>query len=160
MAEQSIEYNYYPITLEIAQGSDNPQTNTGAVALSGSNIIPSANGSVLEGRTLQSPNFSKGNSGWQLNSDGDIEAQNATIRGTITAESGSLDEIRFGAYFKRVQVGENINDAINDVYAAGGGTVFLDSGIHTPAYNIVLKSGVTIQGQSSKLSIIDFQTNN
>lgn len=90
MTEQKIEVNYYPLNIEVPQDKDEPKTNTPAVPVSDSNIIPSANGTIMNGGTMQSPNFSKGNSGWQIDSAGNLEANNGNFRGDITGASGTF----------------------------------------------------------------------
>ena len=68
------EYNYYPLSLKVPQNKEEPQYNVPAEVISSSNLIPSANGSILASGTMQSPNFSPNNSGWRINSNGIIEA--------------------------------------------------------------------------------------
>ena len=85
-----IEYNFYPIVLELVQNKDEPKTNTSAVAVADSNIADSANGSIVNGGTIQSPNFSPGNAGWRLDSNGNIEANDGNFRGDITGASGTF----------------------------------------------------------------------
>lgn len=44
-----------------------------------SNIVPTGIGSVMKGGVFQSPNFSKGNSGWQVDAEGNVEFNNGTF---------------------------------------------------------------------------------
>lgn len=46
---------------------------------------------------LQSGNFSAGNKGWQMRYNGDLEANNATIRGTLQASVFQIDEYSVSA---------------------------------------------------------------
>lgn len=55
-----------------------------------------------------------------------------------------------------VVAGQNIQQAINAVHEAGGGIVYLEPGTHTVADDIVLYSGITIEGLSASDSIISF----
>src|SRR5215469_12504217 len=51
-------------------------------------------GGTLVYPQVESPNFVHGSAGWRLGKDGSFEAQNATIRGTVTASTiiGALVE--------------------------------------------------------------------
>lgn len=84
--------------------------------------------------------------------------QGGFITGRTEFDDVIVNSIKLGAYFVRVKVGENINRAIDKVYANGGGTVFLESGTHKPNYHIVMKNGVILEGQSSAFVFIDFQS--
>jgi len=44
-------------------------------------------GGTLVYPQVESPNFVHGSAGWRLGKDGSFEAQNATIRGTVTAST-------------------------------------------------------------------------
>lgn len=46
---------------------------------------PIVGSTILRRPAIQSPNFVHGSAGWNLGADGSFEAENATIRGTITA---------------------------------------------------------------------------
>ncbi len=88
-----IQYNYYPITIEVKTGepsAENPQANTPAVVLENTNILNSANGSVVGTGTVQSPNFAPGAAGWRLDSNGNIEANDGNFRGDITGATGTF----------------------------------------------------------------------
>jgi len=84
------QVNYYPISIAVAQTASDPQTNTGAVAVSNSNVVSAPSGTILNGGTLTSPNFSAGNAGWRLDSNGNIEANDGNFRGDITGASGTF----------------------------------------------------------------------
>src|SRR3990167_7015227 len=89
---QNPEVNFYPIVgldsvTPTVTSPVNPQPNTPVVQTSESNVIPTGGGSVLKGGTLQSPNFSKSNSGWQINADGNVEFNDGTFRGALVANS-------------------------------------------------------------------------
>jgi len=57
-----------------------------------------------------------------------------------------------------VSPGQNIQDAIEKINLLGGGIVFLKIGRHIVSYNITLKSGVYLHGETAEGSIIDFDT--
>lgn len=84
------EYNYYPIDISKSQNKDEPSFNTPAVVPSASNIIPSPNGSIMGAGTLTSPNFSHNNSGWRIDSNGNVEFADGVFRGDITGASGTF----------------------------------------------------------------------
>lgn len=89
------EVNFVPLT-DVSSfpaseaTAEKPGANTPAVKQETSNIVPSGNGSVMSGGALQSPNYSKGNSGWKIDSDGNIEANDGNFRGDITGASGTF----------------------------------------------------------------------
>jgi len=88
-----IEYNYYPTTLEISQGTpspENPAPNTSAESTDKPNVEPGPGGSVLNGGTLTSPNFLAGSAGWRLDANGNLEASDGNFRGDITGASGTF----------------------------------------------------------------------
>lgn len=95
---------------------------------------------------LQSSNFVTNVDGWQIKPDGTVEFNDAIIRGTIV----------IGGQYRTVAVGDSIQDAIDAVNAAGGGTVVLQNGTHTPGQDITLYSKITLQGQNGDSTIIDF----
>jgi len=89
-----IEKNYYELPLpDVVQGmatDATPQPNNPATPTSGSNIVSSANGSVLAGGAFQSPNFVTGSSGWIIRTDGSVEFGTGKFRGDITGASGTF----------------------------------------------------------------------
>lgn len=104
---QKLEFNYYPTTINgsvsnnltnnsadnsVVSVPSDPQTNTPANSFSDSNIIPTGGGSVMNGGSLQSPNFVTGSSGsgWKIDSNGNIEANDGNFRGDITGASGTF----------------------------------------------------------------------
>jgi len=92
-SQDKIEVNYYPLSMEESSSSgtaEKPASNTSAVALPSSNILQSSVGSVMVGNAIQSGNFAKGASGWKLDSDGNIEANDGNFRGDITGASGTF----------------------------------------------------------------------
>ena len=91
-----LEPNLIPITTEdidVQGGMDIsaiPASNTPATPPAGSNIHVSANGSIMSIGNLQSTNFHAGSSGWRLDSNGNIEANDGNFRGDITGASGTF----------------------------------------------------------------------
>ncbi len=81
------ELNYYPLTDEVVSGSSSFSPNTAATAISNDNVSPSGDGSILNGGTLKSPNFVHNASGWRINSEGDVEFNEGTFRGSLAANS-------------------------------------------------------------------------
>lgn len=87
------EFNTYSIDIAVDTGTpspENPQANTPAVVPENTNIQNSANGSVVGSGTVQSPNFAPGASGWRLDSNGNLEANDGKFRGDITGASGTF----------------------------------------------------------------------
>lgn len=64
-----------------------PQPNTPVTVLDLSNIVSGPNGSVMSGGAFQSPNFSVGVAGWRILANGDVEFNDGTFRGTISAST-------------------------------------------------------------------------
>lgn len=83
------EFNYYPISLEPIKPQEGLAPNMASVPLKESNIVPSANGTIMNGGTLQSLNFITGlsGSGWKLDSNGNLEANDGNFRGDICVGS-------------------------------------------------------------------------
>ena len=88
--DEKAQYNYYPIDIEVSQSKDEPETNTKASAISETNIITAGGGSVLNGGDFVSPNYSKGVSGWKIDSNGSVEFGSGFFRGDITGASGTF----------------------------------------------------------------------
>lgn len=75
------------------------------------------------------------------------------ITGRINATSGTI-----GGAFYVVNTTDNLQDAIDAVHAAGGGTINLTNGIHYPKANITLYSNTYLIGENSESTIIDFES--
>jgi len=88
--KQTVEYNYYPISLAVSEIDKNVASNSPAVPLSGENIATVGGASILQSNYMQSTNYSKGNSGWRINAAGDVEFGNGYFRGDITGASGTF----------------------------------------------------------------------
>ena len=56
-----------------------------------------------------------------------------------------------------VKAGEDMRPALESLKQAGGGTLLLLSGVHTPEYDIVGASNISIIGEGIDSTIIDFQ---
>lgn len=78
----------------------------------------------------------------------DASAGTFIISGTIV----------IGGQYRTVAPGDDIQTAIDAVNAAGGGTVVLQNGTHTPASDLTLYSKITLEGQNGDSAIIDFGT--
>lgn len=77
----SEEFKVQPETIE---------SNLTEIPLDESNITSTGGGSVLSGGDFVSSNFVKGSSGWQLDSNGNLEANDGNFRGDITGASGTF----------------------------------------------------------------------
>ena len=62
-------------------------------ALLAQNIIMKSGGS------LQSANYSAGNAGWKIASDGSVEFENGVFRGTVNATKGTLDSVTVNGFY-------------------------------------------------------------
>lgn len=126
----------------------NPEPNFQEIPLGesgnsiGGNIVSGGGGSIVNGGDLRSNNFVKNKSGWQITSDGKIFAT----------------DLDLGSRYITVDPGENIQTAI-DVVSSGGGIVVINPGTHKVNYDIVIPSGVYLQGVNRTTSIIDFSLN-
>ena len=84
----TLEPNFIEIPLAEKESTVfTPQPNTPAVPSPKSNVAPAPNGSVLNGGSFYSPNFSKGVAGWAINAAGDAEFNDGTFRGAVTAST-------------------------------------------------------------------------
>lgn len=97
----------------------------------------------LTGGVLQSANFISGKVGWSINSSGVAEFQ----------------DINLGQRQISVKAGDSIQDAIDKVFASGGGKVILRNGTHTPSTDLTLYSNIYIQGENAGSCIVDFVNN-
>lgn len=91
------EVNFYPVNEPVKTGEGTPESpspNSPATVpqTSQSNVVPTGGGSILNGGTLQSPNFVTGanGSGWKLDSNGNLECNDGNFRGDITGASGTF----------------------------------------------------------------------
>lgn len=64
---------------------EKPQPNSSVVPQETSNIVPGPNGTVMKGGAMQSPNFALGVSGWKIDANGDVEFNDGTFRGALSA---------------------------------------------------------------------------
>jgi len=129
-----------PPLFESPTEARNAFTQGVATGLIGSGTI-SANQTWANGH-FQSKNFIAGESGWKLGSDGRIECQELTIGNKTISVSADGDM--------------TIQEAIDDVHAAGGGRVFLQNGTHLLTADITLYDDVLLEGASNLGAIIDF----
>jgi len=75
------EYNYYPIAITV---KSDLEYNTDPVALNTTDIANAGGNSILKSNSLQSTNFVKGSSGWNVETNGDAQFSNIIlIGGTI-----------------------------------------------------------------------------
>lgn len=66
------------------------ETNYTELPPDGLNIIPSPSGSVMKGGAMQSPNFVKGSSGWQIDAQGNAEFRSMTLAGFVLSSKGAF----------------------------------------------------------------------
>lgn len=98
------------------------------------------NASSLFARPLQSTNFKPGEQGWRLNSNGIAEFTGLIIKDSLYT----------------VLENQNIQTAIDEISARGGGTVQLTSGTYTLTSNLTIPSGVRLVGSGIENTILEF----
>ncbi|MCK5211844.1 right-handed parallel beta-helix repeat-containing protein [Candidatus Parcubacteria bacterium] len=76
---------------------------------------------------------------------------------TKPADNADVTSDNLGGKYLVCTTSDNIQTKINAVNSAGGGTVLLDNGTHTPGGNITLYSNVYLIGRNSESCIIDFE---
>lgn len=85
------------------------------------NILPSANGSVLDNGTLQSPNYVRGNSGWRIDSDGSAEFRNIDtsssklLKSFVSGEYINTGDAVFSGQSRTITLLSSSNDHAVDV---------------------------------------------
>jgi len=85
-----------------------------------------------------------------------LELSNPIIRGGIQTEGLTPRRIDTTGTDYFVQLGDNIQDAINFVNSQGGGRITLSNGTHSPGADLTLYSGIYLVGQNTQDTIIDF----
>lgn len=98
---------------------------------------------ILSSGKFQSPNYSMGLVGWNIDSDGNAEFNNGTFRGTFV----------LGGVIITINNINNLQSAINTVGAQGGGIVNLEPGTYNATASFTYLNGVTIDGNGA---VIDF----
>lgn len=78
--------------MDISPQPSEIEANLLPAPVSDSNIVSTGGGSVLKNGTFKSPNFASGASGWQINSDGNVEFNNGTFRGTLQANEINIPD--------------------------------------------------------------------
>lgn len=113
------------------------------------NIVALSQGeSTLKKGDFFSKNFRTRRSGWRLREDGTIEARQGVFSGTFN----------IGGTQVTINSSDDIQEALDNVESEGGGTVFLQNGTYTLTSNVLVPSGVTLQGVSRDGVIIDCNT--
>lgn len=144
MTNFTLEPNFVETLLGTVANSA-PQPNMPATSLPSSNIVPAPNGSTMKGGALQSPNFNKGTSGWNIDSSGNAEFNDGTFRGTFN----------LGGTVITISSVQDLQATLDEVEAEGGGTVFLNPGTYVLDSDITIPSGVTLEGVSRDEVIIE-----
>ncbi len=84
--------------------------------------------------------------GWQIDAEGNVEFNNGIFRGDVV----------LGGTIRTVDTAEEIQPAIDEVSADGGGTIYLAPGTYFPTTNIDIPSYVYLIGAARDAVIIDF----
>lgn len=74
----------------------------------------------------------------------------------ISSGSPDFQNVRAGNKTISIKPGNKIQQAIDTIYAEGGGTVFLNPGTYNETSDIVMRTGVSLEGTNQVNTIIDF----
>ncbi len=77
---------------------------------------------------------------------------------TKPADNADVTSVNLGGLYLTCATTESIQTKVNLVSAAGGGTVMLQNGTHTPGADITLPSNVYLKGLNTYGAIIDFES--
>ena len=143
VSPKDIETNY---SAEGFTSKDSPQLNGEPVMFDRSNFVPTSGGTIMKGGVSKSRNFVKGESGWQLDASGNLEANDGVFRGNLVV----------GNLWKTIGPTNDIQEAIDEISAGGGGTLYLKSGVYTPSAAITVPSFIEIVGVNAGSTIINF----
>jgi len=96
----------------------------------------------------KSQNFLTGVSGWQIDAEGNAEFNDGTFRGTFNIGGTTIT----------IDNTQDIQENLDIIDAAGGGTLYLQNGTYTLTSNILIPSGVLLKGVSRDGVILDCNT--
>lgn len=126
-----------------------PVQKWGERVVSTGGLKPTQRGIRPISEDMVSPNYTPSVTGWKISSAGDVEFNNAYIRGTLV----------IGGEYRTVEAGGDIQAAIELVHTAGGGVVVLQNGTYVLTSDITMYSNVYLQGQSRDLCVLYFVDN-
>lgn len=130
---------------DIIQDPVLPQTWEQAVNHSGDLNTYGGGISPRPGKPLRSSNFVSGEKGWNIDNNGNAEFNDGTFRGTFNIGGTNIT----------IDNTKDIQTYLDIISTAGGGTLFLQPGTYTLTSDILIPSGVTLQGVSRDGVIID-----
>lgn len=107
-----------------------------------------ASKSTIKDGDFESRNFAPGRSGWRISADGTLEAQNGIFNGRFNIGGTQLT----------IQSTDSIQEALDTVKNAGGGTVFLQDGTYLLTSDIFVPAGTRLEGTARDSVIIDCNT--
>lgn len=96
----------------------------------------------------KSQNFVAGVLGWQIDAEGNAEFNDGTFRGRFDIGGTTIT----------INTSDDIQENLDIIDAAGGGTLYLQNGTYTLTADILIPSTVTMQGVSRDGVIIDCNT--
>lgn len=102
-------------------------------------------GIKVRNRALESDGFETGVQGWRIDAEGNVEFNNGTFRGTFNIGGTQIT----------VNDVSEVQDAIDQVEAAGGGTVWLQNTSATLTADIIIPDTVAFRGVSRDGVILD-----
>jgi hypothetical protein len=100
---------------------------------------------VVAGGEIRSQNFETGVAGWQIDAEGNAEFNDGTFRGRFDIGGTTIT----------IDNTEDIQENLDVIEAAGGGTLYLQNGTYTLTADITIPNGVTLEGVSRDGVIID-----
>lgn len=116
----------------------------------GMETIQTRNGQTLFNRgEFVSPNYKKNEAGWMINEFGDAEFNSGLFRGTFSIGGTTIT----------IDNSEDIQENLDEIDEAGGGTLFLQNGTYVLTSDILVPSGVRLEGVSRDGVILDCNTN-
>lgn len=153
MAEE-ILYETYDKTLyrqgsPLYSGDGTPLTNISTLQPSEIGDGFSTGSTEMVTHALQSGTFLTGVRGWRIDAEGNAEFNDGIFRGDVV----------LGNTVRTINSADEIQNAINEVSAGGGGTIYLAPGTYNMTSHIDLPSFVYLIGAAREAVIIDFGNN-
>lgn len=132
LTDLTFEDKIEPKTFEEAVGSTEALDKTGA-------------GYSPIGQPMQSSNFVHGVTGWRLDSNGNLEANDGLFRG----------QFDIGGTQITIDNTKDIQETLDSVYNSGGGTVYLQPGEYVLTADLYIPSGCVLSGINRDTCIIN-----
>jgi hypothetical protein len=125
--------------------SQNPMTETKVRAIVNSMQKFLTGQNIMMDGIQRSQNFVAGSYGWQIDAEGNAEFNDGTFRGTFNIGGTTIT----------IDNTEDIQENLDIIDTAGGGTLYLQNGTYTLTADILIPSGVTLEGVTRDGVIFD-----